>query len=140
MRSLLVAAAIALAGGWASAQPIEPGLTTSSADFTKAKTVEVDLSSFDFTPSLIQLEAGKPYVLKIVNTAKKGGHNFSAAKFFAAAAVSPQDAAKIAGGKIELRRGETASIHLVPTAGTFKLTCTHFGHSILGMTGRIVVR
>lgn len=138
MKSMLIAAAIALTAGWASAQPIEP--RAASSDFTSAQTVEVRLSSFDFTPSVIQLEAGKPYVLKIVNTAKKGGHNFSAAKFFAAAAVSPQDAARIAGGKVELRRGETVSIHLVPTTGTFKLACTHFGHSMLGMTGRIVVR
>lgn len=140
MRSILIAAAIALSGGWASAQPVEPRAASASADFTRAETIEVKLSSFDFTPSEIQLEAGKPYVLKIVNTAKKGGHNFSAAKFFAAATVSPQDAARIAGGRVELRKGETASIRVVPAAGTFKLTCTHFGHAMLGMTGRIVVR
>lgn len=139
MRVALVAIAIALTGACASTHPIEPRIASPSVDFTGAQTFEVTLSNFDFTPSNIMLQAGKPYVLKIVNTSSRG-HDFAAPDFFAAAAVAPQDAARIAGGEVDLHGGQSASVHLVPAAGEFKLVCTHFGHAALGMTGKIIVR
>ena len=48
------------------------------------RTVEVRLSSFDFTPNEIRLRAGEPVTLHLVNNGR-GGHNFSAPQFFAAA-------------------------------------------------------
>lgn len=139
MRVVLIAVAIAFAGASASGHAVEPPVASSSADSTGAETAEVKLASFRFTPAELNLQAGRPYILKVINTAS-GGHDFSAPKFFAAATIAPQDAARISGGKIKLRGGETVLIHLVPAAGTFKLACTHFGHAFMGMTGRIIVR
>ncbi|HKT86535.1 MAG TPA: cupredoxin domain-containing protein [Novosphingobium sp.] len=138
MRVVLIAAAIALTAGCASTHPIEPRVASSSVDFSGAETAEVKLGNFSFTPSDVTLKAGRPYVLKIVNTAS-GGHDFTAPEFFAAATVAPQDAARIASGQVELGAGETAMIRLVPAAGEFKLVCTHFGHAAMGMTGKIIV-
>ena len=116
------------------------GATASSAqtpDFSHAAAVEIVLTSFSFTPDTIHLRAGAPVRLTIRDT--KGGHNFAAAKFFAAAKIAPEDAAKIRGGKIELEGGEAVTIRLVPAKGTYKLSCTHFLHTSFGMKGAIVV-
>jgi len=98
----------------------------------------VELASFDFNPKEIHLHAGQRYTLVIANVAA-GGHDFSAPEFFAAARIDPEDAALLDDGKVEVPAQATRTIHLVPAAGTYKLTCTHFGHAVLGMKGRIVI-
>ena len=137
MKVAYAALALGLLAGSATARPITPQIASASVDFAQAETIEVTLSSFAFSPSEIRLHAGRPYVLKLVDP--KGGHNFSAPEFFAAARIAPEDAAKIAKGRIALHGGDSATIHLVPAAGSFDLTCTHFGHAALGMRGKIVV-
>ena len=105
-----------------------------------AAQVEIDLSNFKFTPSAVALQAGKPYVLHLVNKAS-GGHDFRAKTFFAAARVAPDDAAKIRNGEVELDGGESADIHLIaPAAGSYPLDCSHFLHATFGMKGSIDVR
>ena len=113
------------------------GAAQAPVDYSRAATVEVVLTSFSFTPETIRLRAGVPVRLTIRDT--KGGHNFAALKFFAKAKVAPEDAATVRGGKIELEAGEAVTIRLVPAAGSYKLTCTHFLHTSFGMKGRIVV-
>ncbi len=56
------------------------------------------------------------------------------------AKLASADAAEVADGAIELAGGETRTLTLVPAAGEYKLVCTHTGHAVLGMTGRIAVR
>ncbi len=105
----------------------------------KAERIEVTLSNFKFTPNMISLRHGQSYVLHLVNKAG-GGHNFSAAKFFAAAEVVSADRAKITGGKIELAGGATADLHFTaPAAGSYEIKCTHALHAAFGMTGKFVV-
>jgi uncharacterized cupredoxin-like copper-binding protein len=100
-----------------------------------ARTVEITLSNFDFTPSTIRLHAGEPVVLHLVNTAH-GGHNFAAPEFFAAASgVS----GPVTGGKVELHGNQTVDIHVTPAHGQYHLRCTHTMHSAFGMTGVIEV-
>jgi len=103
-----------------------------------APVVEVQLSSFDFTPSTIQLPAGKPVVLRLVNKSG-GGHNFQAPQFFSASVVREADRAVVGNGTIELSGGATTDIGVVPAAGSYRLKCTHTMHATFGMTGRIVV-
>lgn len=98
----------------------------------------VELSNFDFAPREIHLHAGRQTTLVLSNTAS-GGHNFAAREFFAAARVDPADAALVVNGKVEVPRNSTRTIHLVPAAGTYRLTCTHTLHAMFGMKGRIVV-
>ena len=113
------------------------GSAQSPADYSRASSVEIVLTSFSFTPDTLHLRAGVPVRLTIRDA--KGGHNFAAPKFFAAARIAPEDAGKIHGGKIELEGGEAVTIRLVPAKGTYKLTCTHFLHTSFGMKGSIVV-
>jgi plastocyanin len=101
------------------------------------RTVEVRLSSFDFTPSDIRLRAGQPVVLRLTNSGR-GGHNFAAPQFFAAAQVAAgRDLVR--GGAIEVPSRQTVSVRLTPARGTYRLRCTHTLHSTFGMRGRIVV-
>ncbi len=124
-------AAFAMIAAPAIAQPV---------DWTHAETVTVTLSSFDFTPQTLQLESNRPYRLHFVNAAS-GGHNFVARDFFRAATIAPSDRARIANGTIELRGGESADVRImVDSPGRYAVHCSHFMHSVFGMTGAIVVR
>ena len=106
-------------------------------DYNRAAAVEIVLKSFSFTPDTLHLRAGVPVRLTIRD--EKGGHNFAAPKFFKNARIAPEDASKVRSGKIELEAGDAVTIRLVPAAGTYKLTCTHFLHTSFGMKGTIVV-
>ena len=66
-------------------------------------------------------------------------HDFAASEFFASAQVRPSDAEMISAGKVDVPRQSTRTVQLVPAAGTYDLVCTHTGHALLGMRGRIVV-
>jgi uncharacterized cupredoxin-like copper-binding protein len=120
---LLIAAAIAAP---APAQPANPANVT------------VRLTSFDFTPSTIRLQAGRPVVLHLVNAAS-GGHDFSAPAFFAAARIDSGSAGRVRRGAVEVRGRSSVEMRLVPAAGRYRLRCTHLFHSTFGMTGEIVV-
>ena len=102
-----------------------------------APVVEVQLSSFDFTPAEIHLHAGQPVVLRLTNTGS-GGHNFAAPQFFAAAAVAEGQNA-IRDGTIEVGSNQSVSVRLTPARGTYRLRCTHTMHTMFGMKGSIVV-
>lgn len=115
-------------------------LTASSANAQTAATVPVQLSNFKFTPNSIVLEHGQPYVLTLTNAAS-GGHNFTAASFFASASVEAADQPLIKNGGVEVPAGQVRKIHLMaPAAGRYDLKCTHFLHTSFGMKGTIVVR
>lgn len=96
----------------------------------------IDLANFSFSPRPIQLAAGRPVTLTFVNRSGSG-HDFTAKAFFASARILSGAAP---GGKLEFRGGETRSITLVPSAGTYEVHCSHFLHSSFGMTDTIVVR
>jgi plastocyanin len=105
---------------------------------TAPRTVDVRLSSFDYTPEAIHLRAGQPVVLRLINTGR-GGHNFSAPQFFAAANVAAGQNVAISEGTIEVPSRQTVAIRLTPARGTYRLRCTHRFHSTLGMRGQIIV-
>jgi len=113
-------------------------LCAASAGAQGAAELRVELSSFDFTPHEIHLRAGQPTTL-VLNNVASGGHDFSAPEFFAAARVVPGDAALIDHGEIDVPAKSTRTVHLVPAAGRYKLTCTHTFHTMFGMKGTIVV-
>lgn len=107
-------------------------------DWSHAARVEVQLSSFKFTPATIHLRAGQPVLLHLVN-AGSGGHDFTARDFFAAAAVRAGDAAFVHDGSVSLGGHQSRDIALVPPAGHYALKCTHAFHRMMGMAGEIVV-
>lgn len=126
MRALFVSALLIAAGPAAAQNAATP------------RTVEVDLASFSFTPSTISLRAGEPIVLKLVNTGR-GGHNFSAPEFFAAARLAPGQAA-VARGAVEVPSRQTVEVRLTPARGHYALRCTHTLHATFGMRGAIDVQ
>ena len=102
-----------------------------------AEAITIRLSNFAFAPAQLQLRVGVPVRLHLVNDSS-GGHSFSAPALFAASAypsgAPPQD------GTVQIAASSSVDITLVPrAAGTYKLECTHFLHSMFGMTGTIVV-
>lgn len=102
------------------------------------QTITVQLSSFAFTPDQLRLRAGTQVRLQLRNVSS-GGHNFTAPAFFAASTIiagtPPRD------GKVEVPADGSVDITLVPrTPGTYHARCTHFLHSLFGMTAMIVVQ
>ena len=57
----------------------------------------------------------------------------------AVAGANSRHAALIEDGEIEVPGKSTRTVHLVPAAGTYKLTCTHTLHAAFGMKGTIRV-
>jgi plastocyanin len=114
------------ANGSASAQTVTP--------------INISLTNYAFTPSTINLKAGTTYRIHFTNDGSKG-HNFSAPEFFAGSQVARADAGKIDDGSVELDSGEAVDITVTPNrAGSYRLDCTHFMHSMLGMHGKIIVQ
>jgi plastocyanin len=99
-------------------------------------TYTIAVASFSFSPHPVQLAAGRPVTLTFVNRSGSG-HDFTAREFFASSRIL---AGSAPGGEIELRGGESRSITLVPSAGTYQAHCGHFLHAAMGMTDQIVVR
>ena len=114
-----------------AAQPAAPQPTTA---------VNVQLSSFKFTPKTILLDRGRRYVLRLYN-ASDDGHNFVSPAFFNAASIQPSDRRWIRGGKVEVPPGQVREIHLTAARpGRYKVKCSHTMHKFFGMSGAVVVR
>ncbi|MDB5361701.1 MAG: hypothetical protein JWO51_2998 [Rhodospirillales bacterium] len=139
-RRLASLACLALA---ACASPAPPGPSPAAraapeVDWEKARPVTVRLTDFAFTPDHLSFVAGVPVRLILIN-AGSGTHDFSAPRFFAAAAYR-QETAAAADGDVTLKAGQTTELDLVPgQAGTYPLECTEFLHATFGMTGMIAV-
>ncbi len=110
-------------------------LALGSAAGAQPASQTIDLANFSFSPSPIHLAAGRPVTLTFVNRSGSG-HDFTAKAFFAGSRIA---AGAAPGGKVALRGGETKSITLVPSAGTYEVHCSHFLHTSFGMTDQIVV-
>lgn len=91
--------------------------------------------SFGFSPRPLQLAAGRPVTLTFVNRSGSS-HDFTAKDFFASSRILAGDAAD---GEVELKPYETKTVTLVPRAGAYSAHCSHFMHSMLGMSDRIIV-
>ena len=99
-------------------------------------TVTITLSSYSFAPNPIRLRAGQSVRLYFDNQSGKG-HNFTAPSFFAAARIL---AGSVHDGMVDLKGHQSASVELIPAAGKYKVHCSHFMHTMLGMKAAIVVQ
>lgn len=110
-------------------------LAASSAPAQPATSVAVTLSNFSIAPAAIHLAAGQPVRLVFTN-ASGGGHDFTAADFFArASGVS----GPVVHGEVALAGHAAATVTLTPARGTYKAKCTHFAHKMMGMSATIIV-
>jgi plastocyanin len=74
-------------------------------------------------------------VLHLVNSAR-GGHNFAAPEFFAAASGI---SGPVANGKVEVHGNQSVDVQVTPARGHYHLRCTHTMHTAFGMSGEIDV-
>ncbi len=101
--------------------------------------VVIDMVNFKYKPAAITLRHGQAYTLHFVNRAR-GGHDFTAKAFFAAAQIALADRAKITGGEVEVAGGTEVDIQITaPAPGRYSVHCSHFMHKILGMKAAIVI-
>ena len=101
--------------------------------------INISLSDYAFAPAALDLKAGTAYRLHFTNAGTKE-HNFTAPEFFAASQVAPDDQAKIKRGTVAIEKGQEVDVILTPGAGSYKITCTRFMHSMMGMHGTITVQ
>ncbi len=133
--AITASSALLLAAGGATSALAEHHLA--SEDAADAETIAITLDNFSFGPQDLQLEAGKSYTLEFTNVGFP--HDFTAAEFFAAAEIAPEDAGKVMDGAVDVAPETTVTIHLVPAAGSYDILCGKPGHADLGMTGTITV-
>jgi plastocyanin len=102
------------------------------------ETITVRMSSFKYEPERLRLRAGVPVRLRFVNESR-GGHDFSAPDFFASSDY-PAGSSPPPEGRIAVPANGSAEITIVPKrTGMFRVTCTHFLHTLFGMTGEVEV-
>ncbi len=134
-RSLIL---VTLALGACVARPQPAPIASSPAMGVVADTITVHLSNFAFTPADIELQAGKPVTLVLINDAD-GGHNFSAPALFAAS-MFPAGTAPPRDGAQEVSPHSQTELRFTPQRpGRYDVTCTHFMHELFGMSGNVDV-
>lgn len=101
--------------------------------------IGIVVQNFSFTPNVLRLQRNTTYTLHLTNRAT-GGHSFSAPELFGAVTIPQEEKAKIDGGKIEVPPGQTVDVTFTPIkAGTYRIVCSHFLHSTMGMHGEATV-
>jgi uncharacterized cupredoxin-like copper-binding protein len=124
MRPLFATATIALA------------LAVPAAAKTPTTVVPVVLYSYGYVPNPIVLNSGQAVTLVFTNRSN-AGHSFKSPAFFGSARLV---SGRVHEGEIHLKPGQSTSVTLVPTRGTYKVHCSHFMHDQLGMHTRLYVR
>jgi plastocyanin len=110
-----------------------------SATADEPQIAQVTMTNFAFTPKSLHLKRDVRYRLHFVNSGSSA-HNFDAPEFFAAVTVMPQDQAKVSDGKVEVDESEAVDVTVTPRkAGTYPVKCSHFLHTMFGMTGEAVI-
>jgi len=115
-----------------------------AADWKTAQKLTIDLGEMYFAPDDITMEAGKPYIITLVNVGEVK-HEFTADAFFRT--VATRKAQTVYSEvkvpfftEIEVFAGQSVDIYLIPLiAGTYDLVCEIEGHFEAGMFGTITV-
>lgn len=115
-----------------------------AVDWTRARTVNVDLDEMFFKPKDLSLRAGIPYVLHLKNTGLIV-HEFTAAGFFRSASVRKIETEYgevrvpyFTGIKVE--PGKTVTVFAIPVVpGHYDIFCSITGHREAGMVGTVTV-
>ena len=125
MKPLFAAAAVALV------------LAAPAAAAKKPTTVvPIVLYSYGYAPAPITLRAGRPVTMVFTNRSDDR-HEFKAPAFFHAAKIL---SGKVHEGEIHLRPGQSTSVTLIPARGSYRVHCSHFFHTQLGMETRLYVQ
>jgi len=119
-----------------------------ATDWSKMKTVTVEIDSHSYTPDTLVFEAGQPYRLVFKNLSEKEKHYFTAPEFYRAIATRKVQANGM--GEIKApyftalemtKNGGELELYFVPvTKGTFEAYCTITDHRENGMDAEITIR
>jgi len=118
-----------------------------AADWDNAEVVRVELSEFAFTPSNLTFEAGKPYILQLVNVGAVE-HELAAEDFFSSVAWRKIETAQSEVKapfftEVEVFPGQQVDLYFVPILPTngeaLELLCEIEGHFEAGMFGSVTV-
>jgi uncharacterized cupredoxin-like copper-binding protein len=126
---------LALSGALALAAP---AANAAGPDWSKATTISMVMSEYQFTPSQLSFERGKPYRLHLANAGREL-HEIDAPEFFKT--ITPADPAMLVreGQEIDVEPGQQADFLFVPNqSGQFPFECED--HVEFGMTGSIAVK
>ena len=111
---------------------------SAATDWRQSRDYEVRLVNFDIAPGTMQLKAGEPVRLRLLNGSNTA-HSFSADQFFASAQLRNRDKKLVSNGKVDVPAGEVRELVLVPAAGRYHARCSNPLHRIFGMSSDIVV-
>lgn len=107
-------------------------------DWSKAQTVTVIASDYQFTPARLAFRRGVPYRLHLENRGKDT-HEFHAAAFFQEAVLRDPSVLNPDRNEVLLQPGDKKDVYFVAKrAGNYRLYCPD--HDWAGMTGEITVK
>lgn len=148
--SKLLAAALALALAACQSVPTrsteERARVVAQADWSRAKSVRIDLRDAGFLPQELRLLAGQPYRLTLTNMGVNN-HYFNAPEFFASIATRRAEVprhAEIYTSRIDrfevFAAGGTVDLWFVPLEkGRYRAHCHLGNHAEMGVEGSIIV-
>lgn len=111
-------------------------VSASSAAKKATTVVPLILYSYGYAPEPIVLKAGRPVTMVFSN--RSGDlHEFKARDFFRSARILGGDPHN---GEIHLKPGQSTSVTLIPTQGSYRVHCSEFLHTQFGMKTSIYVR
>lgn len=153
MRTLVIALTLLLAACTADGPPASrPGGGVAFAsdrveriDWSKAQTVEIKLDEFAFDPETLRLKADQPVKL-IIRNQGRARHSFAAPDLIKASAVRSvvpapgETLPTVSYNEINVSPGSFKELQILPIEkGSYDLKCGIIGHSLFGMTGRVIV-
>lgn len=114
-----------------------PSARAADIDWSKAETVTMAMSEYQFAPNTLAFKRGTAYRLHLVNNGKEL-HELDGPQFFAAIIVG-NPAVLVNGGKeVDVKPGQSQDLLFVPNqAGSFPIDCDD--HEAFGMTGTFTV-
>lgn len=135
--------ASAHAGAFLLPGPARAESAARETDWSRAELVTIALEEYRYEPEQLQLQEGRPYLLRFVNRGTRP-HDFASPAFFAAATMRPGDPIaeelRERGGTLNVPTSATRELAVIPRrAGSYPVGCHTPMHDLFGMAGRVVV-
>jgi uncharacterized cupredoxin-like copper-binding protein len=106
-------------------------------DWSKAETVTLAMSEYQFTPNALAFKRGTAYRLHLVNQGREL-HELDGPQFFAAITVGNPELLVNGGKEVDVKPGQSQDLLFVPNqAGKFPIDCDD--HEVFGMTATFTV-
>lgn len=124
------------------------GLTACGGVPSRAQEIQVETTEFKFSPATIQVQAGRPVKLTLLN---KGSieHDLSVVEILLSDVKTTTDSHGHEMGSMSVQpklhvaamAGKTSVIEFTPTRpGTYDVLCTVAGHKEAGMIAQLIVK